>query len=106
MSLRNPSNSRYGAFVELREVATKAMKGRAWYFGSIRLELVMYGPEELDRWTLIDYIGGIMDTLDGSSGKHFTYLPIAYEDDCQVCDLSYRYKYADESRYELKVQFQ
>jgi len=105
ISLRNPSNPRYAAFVALRAAATEAMHGRAWYFGPIRLELVIYGTREMDRWKLIEYVGGIMDTLDRSSGRQFTYLPVAYEDDCQVCDASSRFEYADEPRYELKVQF-
>ena len=35
---------------------------------------------------LVDYLGDVMDTVDGSHGTHLTYLPIAYNDDCQVSD--------------------
>jgi len=46
-----------------------------------------------------------MDTLDGSSGVHFTYLPIVYEDDCQVSDGRTKFIRAESPRYELKVTF-
>ena len=35
---------------------------------------------------LVHYLGGVMDTLDGSHGTHLTYIPIAYNDDSRVCD--------------------
>jgi len=60
------------------------MAGRAWSFGPIEQRVTLSGPRDLSRWTLVDYMGGIMDTLDGSSGRTFTYLPIVFEDDCQV----------------------
>jgi hypothetical protein len=45
----------------------------------------IYAPTLEPGRALIDYVGGIMDSLDGSHGTHFTYLPIIYNDDCQVC---------------------
>jgi hypothetical protein len=105
MSLRNPKNPRYDAFVALREAATKAMNGRAWYFGPVALDLTIYDKNKLDSWGLNDYMGGIMDTLDGSSGIHFTYLPIVFEDDCQVSDGRARFIRADSPKYELKITF-
>jgi hypothetical protein len=56
------------------------------YQGAIRLDFVMHAPEFEPKKTLMDYAGGISDTLDGSHGTTFTYLPIVYEDDCQISD--------------------
>ena len=104
-SLRNPKHPRYDAFVALRSAATKAMNGRAWYFGAVGIDLILYDNEEIDWWQQNDYLGGIMDTLDGSSGHHFTYLPIVYEDDCQVSDTRTEFILSDKPRYELRVRF-
>jgi hypothetical protein len=46
-----------------------------------------------------------MDTLDGSHGPTFTYLPIVYEDDCQVCFCNSSVAPAEEPRYQLKLVF-
>ena len=105
VSLRNPKHPRYQAFVDLRKAAAKAMRGRAWYFGPIGLDLVVYNNENKDRWALNEFLGGIMDTLDGSSGVNFTYLPIVYEDDCQVSEAKFEYVESKNSRYSLTVRF-
>lgn len=46
-----------------------------------------------------------MDTLDGSHGEHFTYLPICFQDDCQVilarCDVID----SQEAYYEVNIRF-
>ena len=104
-SLRNQGHPQYSWFVILREAATRAMAGRAWYFGPVGLYLTIFGPSSLDRWSLNDYLGGIMDTLDGSSGQTFTYLPIVFEDDCQVCACQARWIESSESSYRLEVTF-
>jgi len=81
------------------------MAGRAWYFGPVGLRLIVFGPTSLDRWRLNDYLGGIADTLDGSSGQTFTYLPIVFEDDCQVCDAQTKWVKSSKDSYRLKVTF-
>lgn len=60
------------------------MQGRCWSRGAVGLSLIIRSPARLPR-SVNDYAGGVMDTLDGSSGFTFTYLPIVFEDDCQVC---------------------
>lgn len=104
-SLRNPKLPRYQSFVDLRSAATRQMDGRVWYFGAIQLDIIIHSPQELDYWKLLEYIGGVMDTLDGSSGVHFTYLPIVYEDDCQVTIGNTRHEISDRESYELKITF-
>lgn len=84
-SIRNPKHKIHVRFVALRRFAIEAMAGRACYRGAIRLDFEMRAPEFEANRSLVDYTGGIMDTLDGSHGLSFTYLPIVYEDDCQVC---------------------
>jgi hypothetical protein len=104
-SIRNQGHPQHSSFITLRRAAIRAMGGRAWYFGPVRVRLTVFGPSSLDRWSLILYLGGIMDTLDGSSGRTFTYLPIVFEDDCQVRDSQTRWVKSSESSYRLKVTF-
>ena len=80
------------------------MGGRACYEGAVRLDLIIRGDLEpgLD---LLNYAGGVMDTLGGSHGFTFTFLPIVYEDDCQVRLGSFHLTYADEPSYKLRLEF-
>jgi hypothetical protein len=91
--------------VALRSAAIAAMAGRAWVFGPVELRVTIFGRRELTRWSIIDYMGGISDTLDGSSGQTFTYLPIVFEDDCQVCRSQFNWVDAPENKYEIEVFF-
>ena len=52
-----------------------------------------------------DFAAGIEDTLDGSSGYTFTFLPIVFEDHCQVCDLHFEYKSSEVPHYRIVVTF-
>ena len=72
------------------------MNGRAWSHGAISIKLILYAPSFEKGKSLVDYSGGIYDTLDGSSGSTFTYLPIAYNDDCQI---------SNEIKYKLEIEF-
>jgi hypothetical protein len=85
-SIRNRSHPRYNAFVALRSTATSVMAGRAWVFGPVRFYLVVRCPRSLNYYEMALYQGGVMDTLDGSSGHTFTFLPIIFEDDCQITE--------------------
>lgn len=104
-SIRNPTHPRYNSFVALRTAATRAMAGRAWHFGAIRLALTIYAPRLQDGCSVSDYMSGIMDTLGGSSGPAFTYLPIVYQDDCQIAETSSRFEQTNEPRYRLVIEF-
>jgi len=81
------------------------MSGRAPYRGAVGLDFVMHAPELDKNRSLTDYIGGIMDTLDGSHGVEFTYLPVVYEDDCQVVDGRSRFQPSTNSFYEITIRF-
>ena len=74
-SIRNQRHKIFIRFEMLREIAIESMGGRAPYRGPVRLDLVMYGAGFEQNRGLLDYMGGIMDTLDGSHGQSFTYLP-------------------------------
>lgn len=52
-------------------------------FGPVAVNITLFGSAN-DGSSMVDYVGGVIDTLDGSSGTTFTYLPIVFEDDCQV----------------------
>lgn len=104
-SIRNVGHKIHSRFVALRKAATQAMAGRAPYRGPVGLVLVMYAPEFEKSRTLTDYVGGIMDSLDGSHGVSFTYLPIAYEDDCQVASTMSDFHPSTREFYELSVHF-
>jgi hypothetical protein len=105
-SIRNPRHRHHQRFVDLRQAATRAMGGRAWYTGSVGLKLNIHAPI-LDRnrkWA--DYLGGVADTLDGSHGFSFTYLPIVYQDDCQFAMISGRFvEGSTEAWYEAIFDF-
>jgi len=79
------------------------MDGRAWCFGPIKLDLTIHAPKLHPNRGLVDYMGGVEDTLDGSSGFTFTYLPIVFEDDCQVCDSAARFVESDDEFYEIEL---
>jgi hypothetical protein len=104
-SIRNREHPLHPCFVALRSVATKAMAGRAWVFSPVELHLVIRSPDPLDHHVLNDYLGGVMDSLDGSSGFTFTFLPIVYEDDCQVYSSSTTWEFAEKNNYTLHVVF-
>jgi hypothetical protein len=46
---------------------------------------------------------GIMDTLDGSCGSGFTYLPIVFEDDCQVASFKIDFEKSEDTWYSLEI---
>ena len=102
-SIRNRAHRNYEAFSRLRAAATNAMEGRECYSGGIRMELCLHAPK-LER-RLNDYAAGIEDTLDGSHGPNFTYLPIVYQDDCQVCIWRSRFIQGAETFYTLLITF-
>jgi hypothetical protein len=102
-SIRNRRHPHYAAFVRLRQEATKAMAGRRWYDGAISMTFTLRA-KSLDE-PLIDYVGGIMDSLDGSHGDTFTYLPIVYQDDCQVCGGTWKFIRDEETRYIVEIDF-
>ena len=79
------------------------MSGRARYLGPIELNVVVSAPK-LDL-SLIDYMSGIMDTLDGAHAPSFTYLPIVYQDDCQVVSSHFCFKNAANAYYDVEVVF-
>jgi hypothetical protein len=102
-SIRNPRHRYHACFVALRVAAANAMAGRAWSHGAIGLWLELFAPT-LDR-ALVDYCGGVMDTLDGSHGPEFTYLPIVYNDDCQVCESRSQFHQSEDTRYVVRIEF-
>jgi hypothetical protein len=104
-SIRNPKHRHYERFVLLRRSAISAMKSRKWYDGPIEMNLTLYAPEFEKNKSLNAYVGGIMDTLDGSHGQYFTYLPVVYQDDCQITHGRHRFIESTEPSYELKIVF-
>lgn len=103
-SIRNPKHPQYDSFIKLRKAAIKVMKGRKWYDGPVKLSFTYFAPE-LNK-PLIDYVGGIMDTLDGSHGLTFTYLPIIFQDDNQVKQLqSAKFTEHTKIKYSLEIVF-
>jgi hypothetical protein len=82
-SIRNTNHPMHKSFVALRRAAIAAMAGRAWVFGPVAVNITLFGSSN-DGPSIADHMSGVMDTLDGSSGPTFTYLPIVFEDDCQV----------------------
>jgi len=104
-SIRNQKHPRHSTFTALRKSAAIAMAGRAWYFGPVELHLTVFGPNSSEYRRLNNYLGGIMDTLDGSSGRTFTYLPIVFQDDCQVDEAHTEWVENPETLYRLRIIF-
>ena len=102
-SIRNPKHSKYQSFVMLRRQAIDAMAGRRWFDGPVGVDLTIYAPRLGEP--LVEYLGGIMDTLDGSHGFTFTYLPVVYQDDCQVVSGDCRFEPSGDTNYRLKISF-
>jgi hypothetical protein len=104
-SLRNPRHPNYQAFVRLREAVTAAMDGRAWRSGPLAMSVTLFAPSFERGKRLSDYLAGIEDSLDGSSGCEFTYLPIVFEDDCQVAVHMSRVLEASMASYDIDIVF-
>ena len=104
-SIRNLRHKIYSRFTALRAAAIDAMAGRAPFRGAVELDLIIHAPGFDKGQKLIDYGDGIQDTLDGSHGSEFTYLPIVYEDDCQVAAIKSQFVKDVVPYYELIITF-
>ena len=104
-SIRNREHPLHGRFIALRKTSAEAMAGRAWVFAPVELELTVRcpAPEASERHSLTDYLAGVMDTLDGSSGFTFTFLPIIFEDDSQVIASHIQWEEAPQCSYSVSV---
>lgn len=103
-SMRNPQSSERSRFLALRHAAIDAMHGRKWYEGPVSLEVILEAVKPypfLER----DYVGGMLDTLGGSQGPSFIYLPIAFLDDSQVVEIAQLNEIGDMEAYELHIKF-
>jgi len=81
------------------------MRGRRWSDGSIALRMTISAPSLEKGKALYDYLGGVCDTLDGSHGFQFTYLPVVFQDDCQICDAECLFKPNSTTKYVLEIEF-
>ena len=104
-SIRNTRHKIHSRFAALRSATIEAMAGRAPYRGAVGVDLDMHAPAFEKNRSLTDYMGGVMDTLDGSHGVEFTYLPVVYEDDCQVATGRNRLHHSEEVFYTLTIHF-
>ena len=73
-SIRNPKHKYHSRFTILRQAAIDQMGGRAPYRGAVRIDFAMHAPQLEKNRYLVDYQGGIADTLDGSRWR-YVYLP-------------------------------
>ncbi len=103
-SIRNPKHKDYLRFVLLRKAGIAAMDGRACSHAPIRMDFTLYAQNVEKERTLLDYAAGIEDTLDVSSGCTFTYLPVVFEDDCQICCGHSCVIPSDEIKYRLRFE--
>ncbi len=104
-SIRNPRHRHYARFTALRAAAIKAMNGRCWYDGPVALHLTMHAKKLDEGKRIFDYLSGVFDTLDGSHGTYFTYLPIVFQDDCQVEDSRVSIRDSEKSFYTVEIKF-
>lgn len=104
-SIRNSNHPKHKRFLALRNKAIRVMGKRCWYFGQVEVSLEILAPKLEANKNLNDYAGGIADTLDGSSGATFTYLPIIFEDDHQISKVSIKFTLSKSLQYILKIKF-
>ncbi len=104
-SIRNSKHKIHKRFKLLRQNAVECMNGRAPYREAIGLDIIMYAPGFETPKSMLDYVGGIMDSLDGSHGVNFTYLPIVYEDDCQIASRTSQIVISNDTKYEIILKF-
>jgi hypothetical protein len=104
-SIRNAQHPNHDRFLALRQTATDVMDGRAWSSGPIGIDFALFAPSLPKNLSLLDFASGIEDTLDGSSGYTFTFLPIVFEDDCQICRLQCSYVKSESTHYRVVVRF-
>jgi hypothetical protein len=102
-SIRNPLHPHHQRFADLRAAAIEAMAGRAPYLGPIELDLHIVTKNF--RFKSYEHLGGVMDTLDGAHAKSFTYLPIVFQDDCQVYKATVTYGDDNQERYHVGIVF-
>ena len=101
-SIRNVKHKHYQLFATLRKKGIEAMNGRAWFNGAVEMEFVLHAPcLEKD---LLGYQSGIMDTLDGSHGLTFTYLPVVVQDDVQIVSAQSRFVESANTYYTLRFR--
>jgi len=81
------------------------MDGRARYSGPVEIDIEIHGPQDAWDKTLLDYASGISDSLDGSAGPSFTFLPIVYQDDSQIVGGRSSFVKADSTHYIVRVTF-
>lgn len=103
-SIRNPNHPKYSSFVALREAAIKAMNGHAWSHGKVRVNLEIHCKSGFMQKSPSDYYSGMLDTLGGSHGHHFTYLPIIFNDDHSVVGGVDIIEY-EKTWYRVKIKF-
>jgi len=104
-SIRNKRHKAHDRFRLLRKAAFSMMAGRACYPGPMKMEIDIHAPPDVLDKTLSDYLSGTADTLDGSAGPSFTFLPIVYQDDCQLAALSTQLIEDDTTRYTVRCTF-
>lgn len=105
-SIRNSRSKQHPQFLALREAAARAMNGRCWTKQAVSLDVTIYAPAAYrEQHGMLRYVSGVMDSLDGSHGPTFTFLPIVYEDDCVVVSGNSRWCESNRCRYEVRVTF-
>lgn len=104
-SIRNPRHKIHDRFLKLRRIATTEMDGRKWSDAAILMTVLIFAPQMEKGRDLCAYVGGLMDTLDGSHGYYFTYLPIVYQDDSQVARVHSRFIESPNTKYRVEIEF-
>jgi hypothetical protein len=103
-SMRNAASPQRVKFMLLRDAAIAAMGGRKWYEGAVAIELKYRAPSPAPVLQQ-RFLDGVMDTLGGSHGPSFIYLPIVYLDDCQVAQATVMAEVGAVPVYEVHVEF-
>ena len=102
-SIRNKTHPAHNRFLALRDAAKKAMAGVPYYKGQVGIKFHYVRKDgEKPIWR---YLSGICDTLDGSHGFTFHWVPVVFLDDCQVVHITATQEHGEKDKYFLEIEF-
>jgi hypothetical protein len=102
-SIRNPKHANHDRFTLLRKKANEAMGKMPYSSGPIGVT-IRY-QRQLGSRPSADYVSGIFDTLGGSHGMQFHWMPIVYLDDNQIRTVNYHETDGAFDYYEIDIEF-
>jgi len=102
-SIRNYQHPDHDRFLKLRKTAKVAMKNREYHRGPVAIKFHYIRKE--GKRKIWEYLSGILDSLGGSHGFTFHWVPIVFLDDCQIQKIHISQETGKRDRYLLEIIF-